>query len=58
MTLNEAAELLRVNAASLRQQIRNGKLHAEKHGRDWWVTEREVARYQAQSSGKPGRRPK
>jgi excisionase family DNA binding protein len=46
MTLVEAAALLGVTAATLRQQIANGKLRAVKRGRDWWVTRREVDRYQ------------
>lgn len=45
MTLLEAAALLGVTAATLRQQIANGKLRATKRGRDWWVTKGEVARY-------------
>jgi len=49
MTLLEAAAILGVTAATLRQQIANGKLRATKRGRDWWVTRREVERYRAQS---------
>lgn len=49
MTLTEAAALLGVTAATLRQQIANGKLRATKHGRDWQVTPREVERYRATS---------
>ncbi len=49
MTLLEAAALLGVTAATLRQQISNGKLRATKRGRDWWVTSREVARYQREN---------
>jgi excisionase family DNA binding protein len=45
MTLTEAAALLGVTAATLRQQIANGRLRATKKGRDWWVTKGEVARY-------------
>ena len=45
MTLPEAAALLGVTAATLRQQIANGKLRARKVGRDWTVTPREVERY-------------
>lgn len=45
MTLLEAAAILGVTAATLRQQIANGKLRATKRGRDWWVTRGEVARY-------------
>ena len=49
MTLVEAAALLGVTAATLRQQIANGKLRATKRGRDWWVTRGEVARYGRES---------
>ena len=49
MTLIEAAAILGVTAATLRQQIANGKLRALKRGRDWWVTRREVERYRATS---------
>lgn len=49
MTLPAAAAILGVTAATLRQQIANGKLRATKRGRDWWVTPREVARYQRES---------
>lgn len=49
MTLPEAAALLGVTAATLRQQIANGKLRAVKRGRDWWVTRREVERYRKES---------
>ena len=55
MTLNEAAALLGVTPATLRQQIAHKRLHATKRGRDWWVTPREVERYRAASLGKPGR---
>ena len=49
VTLTEAAALLGVTAATLRQQIARGKLRATKRGRDWWVTAKEVNRYRAQS---------
>ena len=49
MTLNQAAAILGVTAATLRQQIANGKLRATKRGRDWWVTKGEVARYQKEN---------
>ena len=45
MTLGEAAAILGVTAATLRQQIANGKLKARKVGRDWWVASKEVERY-------------
>jgi excisionase family DNA binding protein len=49
VTLPEAAASLGVTAATLRQQIHNGKLRAEKHGRDWWVQPKEVERYRQDS---------
>lgn len=48
MTLAEAATSLGVTAATLRQQIANGKLKATKRGRDWWVAKREVERYRTE----------
>lgn len=49
MTLTEAAAILGVTAATLRQQIANGKLKARKVGRDWSVSKREVERYAKES---------
>ena len=49
MTLTEAAAIIGVTAATLRQQIANGKLRATKRGRDWWVTKGEVERYARES---------
>lgn len=45
LTLVEAAAELGLSADTLRWQIHNGKLRAEKRGRDWMVTRREVERY-------------
>jgi excisionase family DNA binding protein len=45
LTLIEAAARLGVTAATLRQQIANGRLKGRKVGRDWTVSEREVERY-------------
>ena len=45
MTLIQAAELLGLSPSTLRVQIRKGKLHAEKIGRDWHVSPEEVRRY-------------
>jgi len=44
-TLAEAALRLGRRPATLRQQIRNGKLIAYKFGRDWIVDDHEVERY-------------
>lgn len=49
MTLKEAAELLGVEAGTLRRQIGLGKLKAKKIGRDWSVTPKEVERYRQES---------
>ena len=45
MTLKQAAEALGLDPSGLRHQIKNGKLKAEKRGRDWWLTKGEVERY-------------
>ena len=51
-TLNEAAARLGVAASTLRVQIRKGKLHATKRGRDHWVTDGEIERYRRESKGR------
>lgn len=58
MTTQEAATFLGLSAATLRQQIANGSLRATKRGRDWWLRRAELERYQRDSLGRPGRRPK
>lgn len=52
MTLSEAAALLGVTSATLRQQIAKGKLRARKIGRDWTVTAHEVERYRLENRRK------
>lgn len=49
MTLIEAAARLGTSADVLRQAIHRGALKADKHGRDWWVTEAEVERYRREN---------
>lgn len=56
MTLAEAGALLGVSPATLRSQVRNGRLGARLIGKTWVVTPREVERYRAESLGRPGRR--
>jgi excisionase family DNA binding protein len=48
MTLKEAAASLGITPDSLRQAIARGALKGTKLGRDWIVTEQEVARYRAE----------
>lgn len=55
MTLKEAAALLGVLPATLRQQVHHGKLRAKKVGPVWTVTPGEVERYRRESLGRPGR---
>jgi excisionase family DNA binding protein len=45
MTLIEAAAILGLKPVTLRLQIANGKLRAEKIGRDWHVSAKEIERY-------------
>jgi len=52
MTLTEAAVVLGLTAATLRQQIAKGKLAARKVGRDWTVTTGEIERYRRDSRRK------
>ena len=47
MTLNQAAAVLGVTPATLRQQIGRGRIKARKVGRDWHVSAAEVKRYDA-----------
>lgn len=49
MTLTEAARSLELSPITLRLQVRNGKLRAEKRGRDWFVSQREVERYRKEN---------
>lgn len=49
MLLKEAAQLLGIKPATCRQQISNGRLYADKIGRDWHLNMAEVRRYARQS---------
>lgn len=57
LTLSAAATILDLSPATLRSQIRYGRLRARKLGRDWVVSRAEIERYRAASLGQPGRRP-
>lgn len=45
MTLKEAAAILGTTPDNLRGAIKRGALKAQKMGRDWFVTPKEVERY-------------
>ncbi len=45
LTTGEAARLLGISAATVRQSIRRGALAATRMGRDWFLTRAEVERY-------------
>lgn len=49
MTLKQAAALLGVTPDNLRGAIKRGSLKSEKHGRDWWVSPKEVERYRTEN---------
>lgn len=47
MTTQQAAEALGIHRSRVLHLIREGRLHAERHGRDWWITPEEVERFKA-----------
>ena len=55
MTVFEAAQELGLTPATLRVQIKEGKLHSTKHGRDHWLTQRDIDAYRRDHLGKMGR---
>lgn len=54
LSVNEAAERLKVSRAAIRQQISAGRMPAVKRGRSWWLDERAVER-SARQNALPGR---
>ncbi len=54
LTLAEAGALIGRSPQTLYLQVRRGKLHAEKRGREYLVLESEVRRYEQEVMGKPG----
>ena len=49
LSTTEAAKSLGLSPATLRQQIKNGKLAARRLGRDWYIAPEEVERYRKES---------
>lgn len=52
LLLKEAAALLGIQPATLRQQIKNGRFSADKVGRDWQTTTFEIRRYARDSQNR------
>lgn len=55
LTLAQAAAELGVTAATLRQQVANGRFAATKLGPIWVTTDDEVTRYASEQKGNVGR---
>jgi excisionase family DNA binding protein len=53
LTAAEAAEHIGVTPQQVRTLIRQGKLIAEKHGRDWYVREADVLKFERMPAGRP-----
>lgn len=45
MTTTEAAEALGITRSLVLRFIRQKRLAAERHGRDWWITSKEIERF-------------
>jgi excisionase family DNA binding protein len=56
MTTAEAADRLGIKARSVVQLIRRDIIKADKRGRDYWIEETEIERYEQER--KPPHRPK
>ncbi len=60
LTTKEAAQRLGLKTTSaVRQFILAGRLQAEKRGRDWWIEENEIERFEKEPRkvGKPKKEP-
>lgn len=53
LTLAQAGQVADLHPDTLRAQIHNGRLHATKLGRDWFVTRAELDRYLADRWKRP-----
>lgn len=56
MTTTEAADRLHVTRAWVWRLIKRGALAAELRGRDWWIEDAEIERYERER--RPAHRPK
>lgn len=57
ITIAEAVDRTGLDRTTLARQIRRGSLAAEKSGKTWLIDADELARYQKENKGKPGRKP-
>ena len=55
MTTKEAAAWLGITPSAVIKLIEAGTLKAQRHGRDWWITEDDMARHQStrRKAGRP-----
>jgi excisionase family DNA binding protein len=53
LSVHEVADRLGVTPGAVRQRIAAGELPAVKHGRDWWISERDASRLSRRRDG-PG----
>ena len=59
MTTHDAATRLRLTREAVIYLIRAGRVQATRHGRDWWIEDYEVVRYERERRppGRPRREP-
>lgn len=53
LTTTQAADILNVKQARVRQLILAGRLPAKKHGRDWIIRERDLELVRVRKVGRP-----
>ena len=53
LTTTQAADILGVKQARVRQLILAGRLPAKKHGRDWIIRERDLELVRVRKVGRP-----
>lgn len=53
LTTTEAADILGIKQARVRQLILAGRLPAKKHGRDWIIKERDLELVRIRKVGRP-----
>lgn len=53
LTVQQVADRLSVHGNTVRKAIRDGRLEAEKYGRDYLITEKALAKYRPGVNGRP-----